>query len=219
MSYCARYARGMELCSVQCDECANPEAAMKCPICESAEQACLDPMAAVTCKNAWDRSSSSNNEGPCRTCNGTGGVMGDAPGLVTACNACDGTGKSRSEKLQKADPLATLLACINMTDGHVQEMLRHAYDGLHRAPGRLPTSYYKTCPVCDAPQSATQRSAWQQGIEDGINYLRGSTFSAQPVAVQTLDACVALLRSLKANPLWGPGAPVSSTASKEGKDG
>lgn len=78
----------------------------------------------------------------------------------------------------------------------------------------LSAAYWK-----DKAQYATQRSVWQRGIEDGITYLRGSTFSAQPLAVQTLDACLALLRSLKDNELWGPRAPVASGADQRDRFG
>lgn len=46
------------------------------------------------------------------------------------------------------------------------------------------------------------REAWEQGIEDSITYLGGSTFRKDQIDV--VQNCIALLKSLKENPYFGP---------------
>ena len=41
---------------------------------------------------ARNEQGATENKVPCFLCNGTGAVMGDAPGLVTSCITCSGTG-------------------------------------------------------------------------------------------------------------------------------
>ena len=53
-----------------------------------------------------------------------------------------------------------------------------------------------------SPEREGQRTAWQRGIDDAWAYLRGSTFSAPEM--DTVDACLALLKELRANLMWGP---------------
>ena len=53
-----------------------------------------------------------------------------------------------------------------------------------------------------SPEREGQRTAWQRGIDDAWAYLRGSTFSAPER--DTVDACLALLKELRANLMWGP---------------
>lgn len=68
-----------------------------------------------------------------------------------------------------------------------------------------------------ALRSESARSIWHKGIEDGITYLRGSTFSADPIAIQTVGACIAILQSLKDNHLWGPPQPPHTADEEKGK--
>ncbi len=64
---------------------------------------------------------------------------------------------SREDK--QGEALATLQAAINMTDGHVQEMLIRAYDGLSTTG--LPSSHYDACPVCNTPTRSEKETRWQ----------------------------------------------------------
>lgn len=70
-------------------------------------------------------------------------------------------------------------------------------------------------PSVPSETALTDRQKWQAGIDAAMHYISGSTFSAEPLAVYTVNACLALLRSLKENPLWGPKSAPSAGATSE----
>lgn len=68
------------------------------------------------------------------------------------------------------------------------------------------------CDMALSARSATRRSDWQMGIADSIRYLESSTFGEREMP--TVNGCLALLRSLHSNKLWGPTGASPSTTTK-----
>ena len=81
----------------------------------------------------------------------------DGFGMCAAPSAVNDTGAIDEIGLLRGEPMATLQAAINMTDGTLQKMLRHVYEHVG-SKGKLPAAYYPKCPVCEAPQSETSAS-------------------------------------------------------------